>query len=117
IIFTLYFYKNKTPKTNSTLHQQIDNNKYKFRINLNEFQFNRCDKSYYLFNVCKIENESINFVKFLIEHGENINREDKNNYTLLLNACYCVNKNSFNKRFSRTLGIYINKNVCFGQTP
>jgi len=59
IIFTLYFYKNKTPKTNSTLHQQIDNNKYKFRINLNEFQFNRCDKSYYLFNVCKIENESI----------------------------------------------------------
>ena len=68
-----------------------------------------------MFTPCRHGKE--NFVKFLIEHGENINREDKNNYTLLLNACYCVNKNSFNKRFSRTLGIYINKNVCFGQTP
>lgn len=75
IIFTLYFYKNKTPKTNSTLHQQIDNNKYKFRINLNEFQFNRCDKSYYLFNVCKIENESI--VKIFNWAWKNINKENK----------------------------------------
>ena len=70
IIIFLNYYKNKIPISNSNLNTLINKDKYKISTELNE-NFNRYDSSYYLFNACESGNEAA--VKFLLEHGADIN--------------------------------------------
>ncbi len=90
ILNLLIFYKNKTAISDSTLQQQIDNDKYKFRIVLNEYFFDKFDESFYLFNACKIGNEQI--VKYLLKLGVDLLAKNKYNRTPLFYACISGNE-------------------------
>jgi len=56
IIKLLSYYKNGIPISNSYLYKQLNNDKYKISIDLNQFNYDRLnhvfDSSYYLFNPC-----------------------------------------------------------------
>ncbi|KAL6597975.1 ankyrin repeat-containing domain protein [Neocallimastix sp. 'constans'] len=75
--------KNKTPISLSNLKQQFE--KYKLKINYND------NDNKYLFSACKNGNENI--VKYLVELGANISKEDVNGATPLFYACENGNEN------------------------
>jgi len=70
----LFYYKNKTPIAKADFIQQIKN--YKVMINEDIFEkfylYYDCDV--FLFYACNSGNEY--FVKFLIRHGANVNKEN-----------------------------------------
>jgi len=97
ILSLLIYYKNQIPLSNTGLYQKVNSEKYKISVVLNEnfFVHNRSsngneiiglyDSSYYLFNACKSRNEFA--VKFLLEHGADLNKEDSFGETPLFVAC------------------------------
>ena len=74
----LFHYKNKIGITTSDLNQQISNEKFKISIDDSETlvyeYFYRFDK--YLINEFKKKDINIYIIKYLVELGANINKED-----------------------------------------
>ena len=76
ILYLLKNYERRTPVSDSELYPIVNDIKYKISTELDKY-FNRYDSSYYLFNACKSGNEAA--VKFLLEHGADLNIKDKDN--------------------------------------
>jgi len=74
IIKMLNYYKNQIPVSDSDFFTLFNNEKYKISTKLNE-NFDEKDSSYYLFNACESGNKAA--VKYLLEHGADVNKEDK----------------------------------------
>jgi len=74
IIKLLNYYKNKIPISDSSLKQQLDDDKYKIPLKLDFDKYGRYDSSFYLFKACELGNETM--VKYLIEHGADITVKD-----------------------------------------
>jgi len=91
IIDFLNYYKNQIPISNTELFIKIDNEKYKISTDVkkycryDDYDFYLCDNSYYLFNVCKSGNKAA--LKFLLEHGANINIKTIKGETPLFTTC------------------------------
>ncbi|OUM61246.1 hypothetical protein PIROE2DRAFT_62623 [Piromyces sp. E2] len=83
IIHLLLHYKSKEPISTFDINQEISNEKYKI-ITKDVFS-NNCSK--YLFNECDKDSVNINTVKFLVEHGIDINQENENGEIPLFDAC------------------------------
>jgi len=112
IINLLFYYKKRIPVSNADLYQQINNDKYKISIILNE-NYEKYDSSYYLFNACKLGNESM--VKYLVEHGADIKIRDKNNRMAFSVACESGNEHLV--RYLVKLGADTNHKSKNGITP
>jgi len=84
ILTLLKYYERKMPLSDSELYPEINNDKYKISVELDE-TFDHYDSSFYLFNSCKRGNKAA--VKLLLEHGADINIEDCYSWTPLFIAC------------------------------
>jgi len=100
--------KRKEPLTTFDLTQKILNKKYKIAIDTEYAYENDSDysgnseSSYYcpvpddidkyLINECIKEDINLNIIKYLIEVGADVNKEDKNNLTPLFYACESGNE-------------------------
>jgi len=83
ILQLLLYYKNETVISSSDLNQQISIEKFKISINCS------CGIDKYLINECNkddIDDININIIKYLIEHGVDINKEDFDGETPLFGA-------------------------------
>ena len=113
IIKLLSYYKNGISISNSDLYKQLNNDKYKISTELNENIFVKYDSSYYLFNACLLGNEFM--VKYLVEHGANVGKENKNGEIPLFKACLVGNENMV--KYLMEHGADINKDNKNGETP
>ena len=113
IIRLLNYYKNKIPISYTDLNQQLDNDKYKILLKLDDENFDGYNSSFYLFNACEIGNEVM--VKYLIEHGADITIKDKKKRTALFSACESGNEHLV--RYLVGLGADINEKDIDGVTP
>jgi len=105
ILRLLLHYKNKTAISISDFNKQISNEKFKILTNT-EYSYN--DSGKYLINECNKKDINIYIIKYLIEHGADINKGNWEGETPLLYTCY--NKNEiFAKKFIEYLSD-INKN-------
>jgi len=120
ILCLLNHYKNKTSILLSDLIQQIE--KYKILIKNNEFYYSIildqhliiANKSVkYLFSACENGNE--NMVKYLIEHGVNINGENCFGETPLFYSCRRGNEKMVKYLIGH--GADINKKTKFHKKP
>jgi len=113
IINLLINSKNKTPLSDVNLCQQINNNKYKLSTELNYDKIYNYSSSLYLFKACENGNESQ--VKYLIEHGADINIRIKDNITPFLKACESGNINLV--KYLVKLGANIKIEDIYHNTP
>eukprot|EP00833_Pecoramyces_ruminatium_P012865 jgi/Orpsp1_1/1186897/evm.model.d7180000053948.1 len=68
--FLLDNYKNKIAISTSNLNQKITNEKFQISINV-DYSFNNIGK--YLINECSKKDINIYIIKYLVEHGVDIN--------------------------------------------
>ena len=91
ILRMLIYYKNKKAISVAVLNQQISNEKFRILVNtdcLNNSKRKICNKiDKYLINECNKKNINIHIIKFLVEHGANLNSKDKFHETPLFGAC------------------------------
>jgi len=92
ILKLLFYYKNKITISTFDLNQQISNEKFNISINTKDpgliyknFYNNNINK--YLLNECDKKDVNIYIIKYLVEHGADIDKEDMNGITPLFNAC------------------------------
>jgi len=112
IINLLNVYKNKTAMSYSDLYTFVNNDKYKLSTKWNE-NFTLYNSSCYLFNACESGNEAA--VKFLLKHGADMSRKDKNNRIAITRACKSGNLHLV--KYLVHLGADINNEDNFGFTP
>ena len=67
ILNLLNSYKNHAQLSDSDLYPQINSEKFKFSVELNEINFEDYNSSYYLFNACRSENKTILKSKIFIK--------------------------------------------------
>jgi len=102
IIDYLNYYKYKTQISDSKLYTKINNDKYKISTEVKKYYDNNINldvvdreyhyySSYYLFNACESGNKTA--IKYLLEHGADINKENTLGETPLFIAYSKGNKN------------------------
>ena len=110
VLQLLCYYNDKTTISISDLIQQID----KFKISKStKYTNNNTDK--YLINECNKKEVNIYIIKYLIEHGANINKEDRKGETPLFNVCR--NGNEIIVKYLVKHGADVNKENKYGKTP
>jgi len=125
IIDFFHNYKNKIPISDTELYTRINNGKYKISTDIKKYinhevslftfaPFSEFDSSYYyyLFNAC--ESGIKEAVKYLVEHGADINKENKFGWTPIFIACQKGHINIV--KYLVEHGADINKETYFGRT-
>jgi len=121
IIDFLNYYKNQIPISTVELFVKINNEKYTISTDIKKhYNYNyyfycsyQYNSYYYLFNVCESGNKAA--LKFLLEHGANINIENIEGETPLFTACKNGNTNLVQYLVEK--GADINKENRKGETP
>jgi len=108
----LFYYKNKTTISTIDLNQQISKDKFKITTST-EYLSNNIYK--YLINECKKDNINIYIIKYLVEHGADINEATKYGETALFNTC--KNGNEVVVKYLVEHGADVNKEIRNGKTP
>ena len=101
----LLHYKNQIAISTSDLPQQISKEKYK--ITKSEEYSRNINK--YLYNECAKKDVNMYLIKYLVELGADINKENKNDETPLFNAHLNGNGNEVVVKYLVELGANINK--------
>ncbi|KAL6636217.1 ankyrin repeat-containing domain protein [Neocallimastix sp. 'constans'] len=118
IIKLILIYKNNIPKSTVELNKLINNysiSTEKDSENIFYYEHANCVSCVYLINACK--SGKIGLVKYLIEHGADINKEGINGETPFFYACSSGNENLV-KYLIEKKGADINKeNRSKGETP
>ena len=92
ILQLLFLYKNKTISTlDFNLNQQFSNEKFKIKIDPNSSNYLRKDVEKYLINEFQKTDINIYVIKYLNEHGANINRIISDDGTSLNISCIIGN--------------------------
>jgi len=111
ILQLLLYYKNKKEMSIVELEQKISLEKYK--ISKDTKYSRKSDK--YLVNECDKCDININIVKYLVEHGTDINKESLHKNAPLFYACFNGNINLV--KYLVKCGVDINKENENGSTP
>jgi len=112
IIQLLFYYKNETTISTLNLNQQISNEKYSINI-----EYKRDDSSIakYLIYECKKKDINIYIIKYLVEHGTDINKTNNHGETPLFEACRSGNVTIV--KYLVEHGADINKTNNYGNIP
>ena len=112
ILRLLFYYRNKTVISTSCLNQQISNENFKISVNF-DYSFNNIGK--YLINECNKKNINIYIIKFLVEHGADVNKKSYNGATSIFYACKMANEAVV--KYLVEHGADLNKTNHDGNTP
>ena len=114
ILRLLLHYKNKISLSTFDLNQQISNEKFKISIKFPHFHFyNTIFK--YINNECDKDDINIYIIKYLVEHGIDINEKDRNDKTPLFKACKRGDEDMV--KYLVEHGVDINNKSRRGETP
>ena len=109
----LLYYRNKTALSSSNLKQFM--NTYKISINTKEAVSYDSPADKYLINECHKETINLTIVKYLVEHGLNVNIKSLNGETPLIGACKNGNRSIVNYLVDH--GASMDKKDGQGRTP
>ena len=111
ILQLLNYYKNKIVISTSDLNQQLSNEKFKVSISTNYFNSN----AIYLINECNKKDINIYIIKYLVEHGADINKANEYGETPINLECEKGNETIVKNLVEH--GADINKANKYGFSP
>ena len=83
----LFYFKNKITISSLDLNQKLSNEKFKISITTEFPNHSSCNNiNKYLFNECNKLDINLHIIQYLVKHGVDINKEDRNGKTPLFYA-------------------------------